>query len=494
MHTYKYTIDPVTRIEGHMGIEILVDNDVVKEAKSAGTLFRGFEIILKGRDPRDASRFTQRVCGVCPASHAKASAMCLDDAFGLTGKLPHNARIIRNLILSSNFLQSHILHFYHLAALDYVDAKKAVGEICPFTPRYEGDYRLQDTANQEAVNHYIQALDIRRKTHEMLTIFGGKMPHNVGIVAGGVTEKPTEDKIASFLWRLNEIRNFIDNAYLPDVIAVAKTYSDYFQIGKGCGNLLTYGGFELAKDTLFKSGVCDGLKLGDLNPDDITEDVKHSWYADSTTGKKPSEGETSPEPSKKSGYSFLKSPRYRGKVYELGPLAHMVIGYLKNEPGVNVLVDKVLTEFDAGPEALFSVLGRHAARALECKVVADAMADWVLELKPGEPVYANYEIPEESQGAGLTDAPRGSLGHWISIKNKKIERYQIITPTAWNGSPKDDQGQPGPIEQAIIGTKIKDKDNPFEVVRIVRAFDPCLACSVHVINAKGSKMGEFEVV
>jgi len=494
MHNYKYTIDPVTRIEGHLGIEVVVENGTVKEAKSTGTLFRGFELILKGRDPRDANRLSQRVCGVCPAIHAKGSAMCLDAAVGLTGKLTHNARIIRNLILASNFLQSHILHFYHLAALDYVDAKKAVGDITPFTPRYEGDYRLPDKANQEAVGHYVQALDIRRNAHEMLAIFGGKMPHNIGIVTGGVTEKPTEDKIANFLWRLNEIRDFIENAYIPDVIAVAKIYSDYFAVGKGCGNLLAYGGFELANGLLFQAGACEGLKLNGFKPDNITEDVKHSWYADSISGKNPSAGETIPEPEKKTGYSFLKSPRYQGKVFEVGPIAHMLIGYLKKDPKITSLVDNVLTTFNAKPENLFSVLGRHAARAIECKIVADAMAGWITELKPGEPIYTEYEIPQEAEGAGMTDAPRGSLGHWITIKDKKIERYQIITPTSWNASPKDDKDQPGPIEQAVIGTKIKDKENPFEIVRIIRAFDPCLACSVHLITPKGKEIGEFEVV
>lgn len=494
MHNYKYTIDPVTRIEGHLGIDVVVENGIIKEAKSAGTLFRGFELILKGRDPRDANRLSQRVCGVCPASHAKASAMCLDKAFGLDGKLPANARIIRNLILGSNFLQSHILHFYHLAALDYVDVKKAVGEVTPFTPRYEGDYRLPDKINQEAVKHYVAALDIRRKAHEILAIFGGKMPHNIGIVAGGVTEKPTEDKITNFLWRLNEIRDFIDNSYIPDVLAVAKTYRDYFQIGNGCGNLLTYGGFELANGLLLQSGICEGLKLNDFTPANITEDVKHSWYADSTSGKNPSASETTPEPEKKTGYSFLKSPRYKGKVFETGPLANMVIGYLKKDEKIKTLVDKVLAALSAKPENLFSVLGRHAARAIECKIVADAMAGWVMELKPGEPIYTEYEIPQESEGAGLTSAPRGSLGHWITIKDKKIERYQIITPTAWNASPKDDKNQPGPVEQAVIGTKIKDKENPFEIVRIIRAFDPCLACSVHLITPKGKEIGEFEVV
>ena len=207
----KIVIDPITRIEGHMAVEVMVDDGIVKEAKSAGTLFRGFELILEGRDPRDANRLTQRICGVCPASHATASAMCLDSAFNINDKIPDNGRIIRNLILGSNFLQSHILHFYHLTALDYVDVKETVGELHPFVPRYEGDYRLPNEINQQAVNHYLIALNIRRKSHEMLAIFGGKMPHNIGIVPGGVTEKPTEDKITNFLWRLNEIREFIDN-------------------------------------------------------------------------------------------------------------------------------------------------------------------------------------------------------------------------------------------------------------------------------------------
>ena len=217
-----------------MAIEAVIDDGVVKDAKSAGTLFRGFEIILQGRDPRDANRLTQRICGVCPTAHGTASALCLDDTFGLTDKIPDNGKLIRSLILGSNFLQSHILHFYHLAALDYVDAVSVVGDLSPFVPRYEGDYRVSGEANAELVNHYIKALDIRRKCQEMLSIFGGKMPHNVGIVPGGVTEKLTEDKITNFLWRLNEIRDFVDNAYIPDIVAVAKHYEDYLEIGKGC--------------------------------------------------------------------------------------------------------------------------------------------------------------------------------------------------------------------------------------------------------------------
>ncbi|MHC4460571.1 MAG: nickel-dependent hydrogenase large subunit [Planctomycetota bacterium] len=491
----KIKIDPITRIEGHLAIEAVVDDGLVKEATSAGTLFRGFEIILRDRDPRDANRLTQRICGVCPTAHATASALCLDEAFGLTDKIPDNAKLIRNLIFGSNYLQSHILHFYHLAALDYVDAVGAVGDLAPFVPRYEGDYRVTGEANAELVNHYVRALDIRRKCQEMLSIFGGKMPHNVGIVPGGVTEKLTEDKVTNFLWRLNEIRDFIDNIYIPDVVAVAKVYADYFEIGKGCGRLLSYGGFDLPTGRLFKNGVVSP----DLQPEpfvkeNITEDVKHSWYADSSSGKNPAQGETKPDIKKKQAYSFLKSPRYKGQVCEVGPLARMVNNYIQGDAKVKELVDSLLGQLGAGVNALFSVLGRHGARALEAKLVGDAMVDWLTSLKPNEPTIVESQIPEKSEGAGLTEAPRGSVGHWITIKDRKIDRYQVIAPTAWNASPKDDNDQPGAVEQALIGTKVKDKDNPFEVVRIVRAFDPCLACSVHLLDARGSKLGVFRVV
>lgn len=491
----KIKIDPITRIEGHLAIEAVVDDGMVKEAKSTGTLFRGFEIILQGRDPRDANRLTQRICGVCPTAHATASALCLDDAFGLTDKIPDNAKLIRALVFGSNFLQSHILHFYHLAALDYVDAAGAVGDTAPFVPRYEGDYRVSGEANAELVNHYLKALDIRRKCQEMLAIFGGKMPHNVGIVPGGVTEKPTEDKITNFLWRLKEIKEFIENVYIPDVIAVAKIYDDYFGIGKGCGRLLAYGGFDLPTGKLFKAGVISpDLQLEPFAKENITEDLKHSWYADAASGKNPAQGETQPDIKKKEAYSFLKSPRYKGQVCEVGPLARMVSNYVQGDAITKELVDSVLGEFSAGVDALYSVLGRHAARALEAKLVANAMVDWLIRLKPDEPTIVESEIPEKGEGAGLAEAPRGAVGHWITIKDKKIERYQVIAPTAWNASPKDDKDQPGAVEQAIIGTKVKDKDNPFELVRIVRAFDPCLACSVHLLDARGSELGIFRVV
>jgi hydrogenase large subunit len=515
------TIDPITRIEGHLKVEVVVDDGEVKDARSSGTLFRGFELILRGRDPRDAQRITQRICGVCPAVHATAATLNLDSAFGIDDRIPDNGRVVRNLILGSNYIQSHVLHFYHLTALDYVDVTAVAdyegedpalnsvkafisrGELGPFTPRYEGDYRLSPEANRAATANYLKALEARRKAQEMLAIFGGKMPHNVGVVPGGVTQPVTVDKIASFLWRLNELRDFIDHVYIPDVLAVAGAYADYFEIGAGCGNLLAYGVFDLdgqepdllKRERFLKSGrISKDLVLQEVDPAQIIEQVRHSWYEDATTNRNPTEGETSPKPEKDGAYSWLKAPRYDGQVYEVGPLARMVVAYARGDEKVKALVDSVLGHFEAPIEALFSVLGRHAARALECKLVADAMADWVLELKPDEPVCAEYELPETAQGVGLVCGPRGALGHWIRIEDGVIANYQCVVPSTWNLSPRDDHDQPGPVEQSLIGTPVRDEANPFEVVRIVRAFDPCLACAVHVVDARGNEKARIEVL
>ena len=517
----KITIDPITRIEGHLKVEVVVDDGEVKDARSSGTLFRGFELVLRGRDPRDAQRITQRICGVCPTVHATAAALNLDSAFGVGDRVPDNGRIVRNLILGSNYIQSHVLHFYHLAALDYVDVTAMAdyegddptlnsvkafisrGELGPFVPRYEGDYRLSPAANRAATASYLKALEARRKAHEMAAIFGGKMPHNVAVVPGGVTQAVTVDKITSFLWRLNELRDFIDHVYIPDVLAVAEAYTDYFEIGTGCGKLLAYGVFDLdgqEPDLLKRERFLGGGRIGrdlvlqEVDPAQITEQVRHSWYDDAITNRDPAQGDTLPRPEKDRAYSWIKAPRYDGQVHEVGPLARMVVAYARGDERVKALVDSVLSQFDAPVEALFSVLGRHAARALECKVIADAMADWVLQLKSGEPICAEYELPETAQGVGLVGAPRGALGHWIRIENGVIANYQCVVPSTWNLSPRDDQDQPGPVEQSLIGTRVKDEHNPFEVVRIVRAFDPCLACAVHVLDARSQERARFRVL
>jgi len=517
----KIVIDPITRIEGHLKIEAVVENGVVKDARSSGQLFRGLEIMLRGRDPRDAQVITQRICGVCPQSHGIAATLNLDSAFGIADKIPPNGRILRNLIQGAHVAQDHVLHFYHLAALDYVDITDVAkydgndrgmnaikdfigrGELGPFVPRYEGDYRLPPELNQQAVAHYVQALEIRRIGHEMVSIFSGKVPHSVGVVPGGATATPTIDMITAFLWKLRILQDFINNVYIPDVLAVAGAYLDYAEIGVGCMNLLSYGSYDLedgkpdlsTRNRLFKQGTTSAdLKPGKLDTNKITEYVKHSWYEDSTTGRHPTQGDTKPQYGKDGAYSWLKSPRYDGKVFEVGPLARVAVSYVNGEPKAKELVDWSLGQLKAPATVLFSVLGRHLARALSAKIIADSLDQWVLELKPGEPVFVEYAIPEEGVGMGITEAARGALGHWVEVKDKKIANYQCVVPTTWNGSPQDDNGNPGPIEQAIIGTKIRDESNPFEIVRIVRSFDPCIACSVHVINPKGRDLGQFRVV
>jgi hydrogenase large subunit len=468
----KLIIDPITRIEGHLKIEVDVESGKVVNAKSSGTLFRGFEMIMKGRDPRDASQIVQRICGVCPTAHGTAAVRCLDNTFGV--KPPSNGRIIRNLILGADYLMSHILHFYHLVALDYVKGPDTE----PFIPRYEGDYRLDSKTNKAAVDQYVKALDIRQKCHQMVALFGGRAPHVYGMVVGGATEVPTVDKIVSFQWRLKEIKEFIDETYLPTVYLVAGAYKDLFNVGGGCKNLISFGVFPLddeEKSFLLKPGSYTQGKNLLLDIAQIKEYVKYSLYDDKTTELHPSRGKTQPDPDKKGAYSYVKAPRYRDLPHEAGPLARMW--------ATNPVLSKHANKFlglhpknevrlrDLGEKA-FSVLGRIAARAEECKLVADAMEKWIFQLKPGISSYTKANIPKEAEGYGLTEAPRGALGHWISIKDQKVDNYQVVAATIWNACPRDDKGNPGPIEQALIGLPVKDIKNPFNIVRVVRSFDP----------------------
>lgn len=520
MGTVRINIDPVTRIEGHLKIETVVEDGMVKEAKSSGMLFRGIEQILKGRDPRDAQMITQRICGVCPQPHAIASITNLDDAFGIAQQVPTNGRLVRNLVQGMHDVQDHILHFYHLAALDYVDVAQVAayqgddpvlnsvkdfisrGELGPFLPRYEGDYRLPPEVSQACVGHYIKALEMRRKGQEAVAMLNGKAPHGCGVIPGGATELPPVDKIAAFIWMLNELKDFIDTVYIPDVVAVAGAYSDYFEIGAGCNNFLSYGAFPqedgqahmLNKKKLLNHGTTSSdLVFQDLDPSKITEQVKYSWYADSSTDKHPSQGETTVKYPKEAAYSWLKAPRYDGKVYEVGPLATILVNYSSGNPQVKDLVDTYLGKLNAKPQALFSVLGRHLARALRARLIAGNLVEWALQVKPGEPVNIAYEIPGEGTGMGLTEAARGALGHFIQIKDQKIANYQCVVPTTWNCSPRDDQGNPGPVEQALLDTRVKDPENPFELVRIVRSFDPCIACAIHLVTPKGQELSKFRV-
>ncbi len=469
-------LDPVTRIEGHLEIEVTIDNiggaPQVVDAKCIGTMFRGFEIILAGRDPRDAIPYTQRICGVCPVSHATASSLALDSALSVTP--PDNGRILRNLVLGANFIQSHILHFYHLTALDYVDTSGILTD-SPWTPRYVTADMVGGSTAQALVNNYLQALRVRRKSHQMGAIFAGKLPCIASFAAGGCTETPTDDKIADFRTLLTEIRSFIDNSFIPDVTTLIGYFPTYYSIGTGHGNLLAFGAFEQsAGGKLLPGGRYTGGSLLSTNEAAITEDVTASWFTPQCGKKHPSVGETIPDRDKAGAYTWLKAPRYADVPYELGPLARMWIA----------------GEYTNG----ISVLDRLMARALETKKIADAMDSWLDELTPGASGITASSLPQQALAIGLTEAPRGALGHWMSVDGGLISRYQVITPTGWNASPRDELGQRGPLEAALIGTPTADTSKPVEVLRVIHSFDPCLACAVHMIRPDSQRIAGSVIV
>lgn len=477
-------IGPVTRVEGHLEVDVTVDlvhgKQQVVAAHCSGTMFRGFENILLGRDPRDATHYTQRVCGVCPISHGLTSCLALEQAFGVLP--PNNGRILRNLILGSNYLQSHVLHFYHLAAADYVDIGGAT-QMSPWLPRYTSSDMITGTDAGPFVDHYLQALTIRRQAHQMGALFGAKMPCSPTLVPGGCTEVATAGNIGQFRALLGGIRNFINAVYIPDVQKVAQRFPAFSSVGVGCRNMLAYGVFDLntaGTSKLFKRGRLTDGSYRSVDASQIAEDIRYSWYADGSggtifddsgssddersgggnTGLNPMQGVTVPDVSKLGAYSFIKAPRYEGKVHEVGPLARMWVN----------------GDYRKGP----SVIDRIAARALEAKKVGDAMDGWLNQLTPNGVSYADKATPSEAMGIGLSEAPRGALGHWLQISGGKLSRYQIVTPTAWNASPRDDNGQSGAMEQALVGTPVKDLKSPLEVLRVIHSFDPCLSCSVHM--------------
>lgn len=470
-------MDPVTRIEGHMKVEVTIDQvggiTQIVDARCTGTLFRGFETILTGRDPRDAAYITQRICGVCPVSHGMAATLAAEAAAGSTAA--SNGRIIRNLVLGSNYIQSHLLHFYLLAAMDYVKAPNSA----PWTPAWNPtdtvngqslDFR-SDSMLDAVGSHIPKAVELRRSAHQMGAIFGGKLPMPANFLAGGSSSVPSASRLSAFRSHLTVLRQFINNIYIPDVEAVASIYSDYRQIGAGSRNLLSYGVFDLndaGATKLLSRGIFTGGTRRALDLNQITEHVAYSWYSGSTA-RPPASGVTTPvDPATKTNaYSWLKAPRYSNVPYETGALARM----------------KVSNRYSGG----ISVIDRHLARAYETKVVADAMNGWLTQLEQNltGAVYNNYTTPTSGTGIGLTEAPRGALGHWVSISGGKISKYQVITPTCWNASPKDANGVKGPMEQALIGTPVIDPARPVEALRVIHSFDPCLSCAVHVTRPEG---------
>jgi hydrogenase large subunit len=465
-------IDPVTRLEGHLKIKISVDtiNGVqqVVDAWATGTQFRGFEAVLTNRHPWDAQHITQRICGVCPVPHGMAAVMALDSASRITP--PANARIMRNLVLGANFIDSHILHFYHLAVPDFIDGPA----MPPWQPGWSVDKRIDPATANTLVSHYVTALDMRRKAHEMGALFGGKLPHPPAYLPGGFTTTPRPERIAAYKRYLNEIIPFIRDVYIPDAEQLSSVYEDYLSIGRGSGNLLAFGVFDLdaaGKNKLLGRGRAENgsTSVSSLDAKYITEQVTSSWYDDSTNNLNPASGATKPVYPKNNAYSWLKAPRYNGQPYETGALARMWVN----------------KDYSRG----ISVMDRHLARAQETLKIAEALQAWVGQLVTGQPVYTNCPVPASASAYGLTEAPRGALGHWLKISRGKLSSYQVITPTCWNASPRDSKDMRGPIEQALLGTPVQNIDEPIEVVRVIHSFDPCLSCAVHVMRpAAGAKI------
>ncbi len=567
----RIVVDPITRIEGHLRVEIEVKDGKIVNAYSSGTMVRGMEIILKGRDPRDAWAFTERVCGVCTTVHALASVRTVEDALGIV--IPPNAELIRNLMYCAQMMQDHVVHFYHLHALDWIDVvsslsadpkatsqlaqsisswpkssvgyftdvqkriKKFVdsGQLGIFANGYWGHpaYKLPPEANLMAVAHYLEALEWQKEIVKVHAIFGGKNPHPNYLV-GGVPVSVNLDEVNSLnTERLAYVKQLLDNAktfieqvYIPDLLAIASFYKNWGAIGGGLENYMVYGdlptnGYGDVSSYKFPRGIIMGRDLSKIHevdardPDQIKEFIAHSYY-DYDTGddsaKHPWEGQTNlnytgPKPpydqlNVEDKYSWLKTPRWKGNPMEVGPLARMLVGYASGRKEYVDVVNWALGKLDVPVQALFSTLGRTAARGLESVLVSG----WALEffdslianIKNGDSrMHTDYRWkpetwPKEAKGVGMTEAPRGALAHWIVIKDKKIENYQLVVPSTWNASPRDNQGQRSAYEASLLGTPVADPEQPLELIRTIHSFDPCLACAVHVYDEKGSYVHQIQ--
>ncbi|HEX7025262.1 MAG TPA: nickel-dependent hydrogenase large subunit [Gemmatimonadales bacterium] len=569
MAATKVVVDPITRIEGHLRIEAQADAGRITNAWAHSTQFRGIEIIMQGRDPRDAWAFTQRICGVCTVVHAVASCRAVEDALDIT--IPPNANLIRNLIHGMQFIQDHVIHFYHLHALDWVDVVSALsadpagtariaksispwpnnsetyfkavqdrlkqfasgGQLGIFTNGYWGHpaYKLPAEVNLLAVAHYLEALDWQRDVIRVHTIFGGKNPHPnflVGGMASAINLESTAtintERLVDIQGMIRRARTFVEQVYWPDLVAIAGFYKDWAAIGGGVPNFLAVGEFPEADvrdvDKLyFPRGIILDKDLSKVHPYDhklVKEYITSSWYQYSggdAVGLHPWEGETKPVYTGPKPpydylqgldkYTWMKAPRYEGKPMQVGPLARMLVAYGSGHAEAKELVGTALAKLDVGPAALFSTLGRTAARGLEASWAAHKMAYFydklLANLKAGDLATANVDKwepatwPKEAKGVGFTEAPRGALGHWIKIRDGRIDNYQAVVPTTWNGSPRDHKGQIGAFEAALMNTPLAKADEPLEILRTLHSFDPCLACSTHVMSPAGQEMAEVKV-
>ncbi|PVV11169.1 MAG: hydrogenase 2 large subunit [gamma proteobacterium symbiont of Ctena orbiculata] len=580
----RVVVDPVTRIEGHMRCEVNVDEEnIIRNAVSTGTMWRGLEVILKGRDPRDAWAFTQRICGVCTGTHALTSVRAVEDALKI--EIPENANSIRNIMQLTLQIHDHLVHFYHLHALDWVNPVNALkadpratselqqkvspkhpksspgyfrdiqnrlkkfvesGQLGPFKNGYwtSPAYLLPPEADLMAVTHYLEALDFQKEIMKIRTILGGKDPHPNWLV-GGVPCPINVDGVGSVgalnMVSLNQIssiieasREFVKNVYIPDILAVGQFYKGWLYGGGLSGtSVLAYGDIpDHANDyspgnLMMPSGAIINGNLKEVhevdlrNPEEIQEFVPHSWYnyPDGVKGLHPWDGVTDDNfqlgPNTKGSktnieqidenakYSWIKAPRWRGHAMEVGPLARYVVGYAKGHEEITEQINFVLKTLDVPLTALFSTLGRTAARALEADWAGDKMRYFMdkmmANIKAGDENTANVDNwdpatwPKEAKGVGISEAPRGALGHWIRIKDTRIDNYQCVVPTTWNGSPRDSEGNIGAFEASLMNTKVARAEEPVEILRTLHSFDPCLACSTHVMSEEGRELAKVKV-
>lgn len=541
-------IDPLTRIEGHLRIEVEVEDGRVSNARSVATLYRGLEQILIGRDPRDVQHFTQRTCGVCTYTHALASTRALEDAIGVP--IPANATYIRNFVLGVLYMHDHIVHFYHLHALDFVDVTSALaadpvkaaklatsisarpasaedfravqqklktfvesGQLGPFTNAYflggHPAYYLEPEANLVATAHYLEALRLQVKAARAMAVFGAKNPHTQFLVAGGVTcyDGLTSERIQEFEGLYKEVRDFVNQVYIPDLLLVGGAYRDWAKIG-GTRNFMSFGEFpgdERKLETRWlKPGVLYDRDLSSLiafDPSRIEEHVRHSWY-EGDQARVPYEGETKPQftfMGDTDRYSWMKAPRYDGRAVETGPLAQVLVAYAQQHSDVVPLVDSVLNSLGITPADMFSTLGRTAARGVEAALAARQTGVWLESFKENvksgdQKIVEDCEVPEKGEGVGFVTAPRGGLSHWLVIEKKKVANFQLVVPSTWNLGPRCAQGIPSAVEEALLGTPVADPKRPVEILRTVHSFDPCIACGVHVIDGRTNEVHQFRIL
>ena len=543
-------IDPLTRIEGHLRMEVHVENGFISEARSCGTLFRGIENILIGRDPQDAQHFTQRTCGVCTYTHALCTTRALEDAIGI--EIPKNATLIRNMVLGIQYMHDHLVHFYHLHGLDFIDiasvtdadvqktAKLAASisdkpfleadfqetknkikglidsqQLGPFAGAYSTGghpaYYLDAESNLLLVTHYLKALRLQVKTARAMAVFGAKNPHTQFIIAGGITcyESLKPENLELFYSLYEETFMFIHTILIPDMILLGNEYKDWTNYGEGI-NFLTFGEFPMPgkerdlESRWLKPGYIlnkDLSKVYPFEPEKIAEHIRHSWYKGEEV-LSPYDGVTEPAYTKMGDldrYSWMKAPRYDDKVMETGPLAQMLISYARGHPEVTENMDFMLDKLNIKIEALFSTIGRTVARAVECLTISQQVHVWyhelVANLASGDiQICEDVEIPQNAQGVGYLTAPRGGLSHWMRIEDGLISNFQLVVPSTWNFGPRDNKGRPGPVESSLIGTPVADPKRPVEILRSVHAFDPCIACSVHVIDNATNESREFKIL